>query len=479
MKYSNIKLLLVAFTGCLLLAACNKQLNVLPTTSEVDGNVITDVQSARTTLNGVYYRFANAGADYNTIPITKWYEVQEGLPSELAGLVTYPYGGSEITDHSFNAASYSIGLIWNYGYNLVNAANGFLKNIEPVTSVDGPVKQQMIAEAKFLRGFGNATLLLYYGQYYDPSSEYGIILRNEFVTAGSTNLPRSSVADTYKSIISDLDSAIEFLPAQNSQKYYSNAWAAKLLKARVLINRGTAEDYTAVIELTKDIIANSPFSLENNVKDIFLSKAFNSNEVILGIQPFTKGGSAKYSEYLYYNQYVGSDSLKSLLNNDPRSSWMYKTIQNPYYGGDEYLITKYYPGSVSDPVPDPITDYSYAFRLTEAYLLEAEALTLSGGDMDEAKSLLKEVMMHAGITDFSEVDAATTKDELQLLIVKEEMKNFVAEGGQDWLAVRRLPFATLQQLIPVIKDKNQLVLPIPQNEMTANGKLNGKQNPGY
>src|SRR6185437_2748236 len=168
MKYSNIKIFLLAFTGCLLLASCKKQLNVLPTTSEVDGDVITDVQSARTTLNGVYYRFANAGADYNSIPITQWYSVQEGMPSELSGLVTYPYGGIDLADHSFNAASLSVTYIWNYGYDLVNAANGFLKNIEPVTNIDAPVKQQMIAEAKFLRAFANATLLLYYGQYYDP-----------------------------------------------------------------------------------------------------------------------------------------------------------------------------------------------------------------------------------------------------------------------------------------------------------------------
>ena len=477
MKYYRIKIFLFACTICSLLAACKKQLNVLPTTSEVDGSIITDVQSAQTALNGVYYRFANAGADFNSIPTTQWYSVHEGLPSELSGLVTYPYGGSEVTDHTFNAASYSAGLVWVYGYNLVNAANGFIKNIEPVNAIATPVKQEMIAEAKFLRAFANSTLLLYYGQFYDPSSEYGIILRKDFVMAGNINLPRSTVAEAYTSIVTDLDSAIAFLPTESSQKYYANQWAAKLLKARLLINRGSPEDYTTVINLTNDIITNSSYTLEDSVKDIFLSKGFSSNEVMLGIQPYTKGGSGKYSEYLYFTDYVGSDSLKSLLGNDPRSQWMYKTITNPYYGTDEYLITKYYPGSVDNPAPDPISDYSYAFRLTEAYLLEAEALTSSGGDMDEAKTLLKEIMKHAGVTDFSEVDAQTSKDGLQLLIIKEEMKNFVAEGGQDWLAVRRLPLATLQKLIPVIKDKNQLILPIPQSEITANNKV--KQNPGY
>lgn len=476
MKFNN-KIFFLAFISCLCFTACTKQLNVLPTSSEVDGNIITDLQSAKTALNGVYYRFANAGADYNTLPITKWYAVQEGFPSQLSGLATYPYGGSAITDHSFNATSYGIDAIWNYGYNLVNAANGFLQNLEPAKNIDAVSKKEMGAEAKFLRAFGNATLLLYYGQYADVSSKYGIILRSEFVKAGEINLPRSSVIDAYTSILADLDDAIASLPTKNSQIYYANVWAAKLMKARLLINRGGMADFTSVISLTNDIITNSPFTLEANVKDIFLTKGFKSNEIILGIQPYGKGGSGKYTEYIYYTDYTGSDVLKALLINDPRSQWYYKPITK--YGYAVNIITKYYPGSVVTIAPDPISDFSYAFRLSEAYLLQSEALVASGGSLSDAKTLLKTIMGHAGITDFTAVDAENTQAGLQLMIIKEEMKNFFAEGGQDWLAVRRLPFSTLQTLVTAIKSKDQLLLPIPQTEITRNGKLAGQQNPGY
>jgi hypothetical protein len=57
------------------------------------------------------------------------------------------------------------------------------------------------------------------------------------------------------------------------------------------------------------------------------------------------------------------------------------------------------------------------------------------------------------------------------------MRNFVGEAGQDWFAIRRLPFATLQSLIPSIGAKEQLVLPIPKTELTQNGKM--IQNPGF
>jgi hypothetical protein len=62
-------------------------------------------------------------------------------------------------------------------------------------------QQQMLAEAAFLRAFGNSELLLYYGQYNDPSSKYGIILRDTFVTPANINQPRSGVGDSYISIL--------------------------------------------------------------------------------------------------------------------------------------------------------------------------------------------------------------------------------------------------------------------------------------
>ena len=57
------------------------------------------------------------------------------------------------------------------------------------------------------------------------------------------------------------------------------------------------------------------------------------------------------------------------------------------------------------------------------------------------------------------------------------MKNFASENGQDWLALRRLPFATIQAMLPTILDKHLLVLPIPDAEITSNSKI--KQNPKY
>lgn len=458
----------------LLLGSCKKQLNVYPTTQEVDGNIITDEKSAATALNGVYYRMAAGGADNNGVPSTMWFSLVEETSSQLSGMLSYTFGGGGLDEHKYKATDYEVGALWSYGYALVNAANGFLKNIDPLTRITPAAKKQMIAEARFLRAFGNTQLLLYYGQFYDTTSAYGIILHDEFVQPDNIYLARSSVGASYDAILNDLDAAIPDLPAVNSSIAYANTWAGKLLEARVLINRGTAADYAKVISITKDIIANGPFSLEGNVKDLFWTKGLGSSEVMLGVQPYSTQ-NIKWTSYISYDDYSPNSFMDSLLNGDPRAGWYMQTVNNPY--GPDVALTKYYPGSVSNIAAAAVTENSYVFRLTEAYLLEAEAIVASGGSLSDAKALLKTVMGHAGFTDFSGVDAAATAADLQLLIVGEEMKNFVSEAGQDWFALRRLPFATVQSLLPSIKDKSLLIFPIPDAEIISNNKI--KQNPNY
>lgn len=480
MKQKNIKYILAVFAASLLWS-CKKELNVFPTTSEVDGNVIVDTKSASTVLNGVYYRFANSGVDNNSIPSVKWTDINEIMPSEFCNTINSVGGDDGVYTLKFNPASNGPSEVWTYGYQLVNAANGFIANVAPVNNIPSATKKQMIAEAKFLRAFGNEQLLLYFGQYYDPASKYGIILRNEFVNSTNIDLPRSTVAQTYTAIIADLEAAIPDLPKVNTTAYYANASAAKLLEARVLINRGAPGDYAKVISLTDDVIANGGFKLEKNLKDIFLSKGFSSTEVILGVQPFPTE-NYKYKNNQYYGSYQASDTLVNLLVNDPRKQWIYRddnggTIYGGYYG-DTRELTKFYSGDTGNPVQTPLSETCYAFRLTEAYLLEAEAKALSSTDLPGARAYLDTVETHAGITDKSNIYAASNAMELQTLIVKEEIKNFFDENGADWFALRRLGISgstpnikAIQAIQPALKIVSQLIMPIPNSEISTNGNV--------
>jgi starch-binding outer membrane protein, SusD/RagB family len=471
---TTIHYIAILFLSGLAFGACNKQLNVLPTTQEVDGNIITDQKSAATALNGVYYQFACGGADPNGVPSTLWYEINEEFPGQLSGMLDYTEGGGGLDQHSYNAKTAGIDAIWNNAYAIVNAANGFLKNIAPVTTIESSAKAQMIAEAKFLRAYANSQLLLYYGQYSDTTSQYGIILRTEFVSQENIYLSRVPVAVTYDSILADLDNAIPDLPNLNTANYYANAWAAKLLEARLLINRGGTADYARVISLTQDVIANGPFSLDANLQNIFWTEGLASKEVIMGVEPYTTQ-NAKWTSYIYRDDYDPSTLMQQLFNGDPRAAWCEQTIVNPY--GVHTAVTKYYPGPIASILFTAVTENGYAFRLTEAYLLQAEAIVASNGSLADAKTLLTTVLTNAGVTDFTAVNSANTPAALQLQIIEEEMRNFVSEAGQDWFALRRLPFATIQSLEPTITMPSLLILPIPYSETSENS--NAQQNPDY
>ena len=87
-------------------------------------------------------------------------------------------------------------------------------------------------------------------------------------------------------------------------------------------------------------------------------------------------------------------------------------------------------------------------------------------------------MSKAGVTDYSTVDAATTAVNVQVQIYNEFARNFVGEDGIEWMALLRLPFATVQQIRPTITSTIQYILPIPDSEFINNRNV-GAQNPGY
>src|ERR1700761_114270 len=149
----------LVFLFCLSAAAC-KKLHVYPTNANADGDLIKDQQTAQAVLNGVYYRFADADSDDYKNPITKWTDIHELFPSDVTGSAraSYAYLDDSVFNFSFSPAYYRIDQIWEYGYNLVTAASGFIKNAVPATHLPAAVKQQMLAEAQFLRAFGNADL---------------------------------------------------------------------------------------------------------------------------------------------------------------------------------------------------------------------------------------------------------------------------------------------------------------------------------
>lgn len=483
-KYLALSVLITAFY------ACKKELGALPKNAKVDANTVLDQGTAQIALNGAYYCFANASRTK-----TNWQDHQI-TPAELAGHMGYGYGGFGSEAENKNATINSF--YWDESYVLINAANGVIKGITalPDEKFTGTRKKEMLAEARFLRAYGHFKILIWYAEWKNADSRYGVLLRDELSVLGNISKARSSVKESYDFILADLDNAIENGPVSNPNVYVTK-WAAMALKMRVLISRGTSDDYTEIISLAKNIIDHKVFTLEANAQDIFRTKGLSSKEVILGVKPQANQQLDYYAKSAQYTpegsgMYVATPQFKNLFydDNDPRKDWMVTDFENTESDSQSFYFTKYMSvkkdagsGELTSSVPTVVSETDYALRLTEVYLLMAEASAHLPGGLANAKIAIHTIQEKAGITStannapymaIENADANTILYE----IYKETVKSLVAEDGMEWMALLRLPFEKVQQLKPTIVNKVQFILPIPKSVFMYNPTF-GDQNPGY
>lgn len=459
----------------LTLYACKKELGALPKNAKVDANTILDQGTAQIALNGAYYRFANA-----TVIRTAWQE-HEIKPAMLAG-----YMGlySSILPEEENRNDVASVNSWTEAYTLLNATNGVIKGVNALSEArfTGTRKKEIIAEARFLRAYAHFKLLTFFGEWYKPDSGLGALLRDELSTLSNIPKKRSTVKESYEYILADLDEVIANGPA-TAPAHYVTKWAGMALKMRVLMCRGNAGDYPMIIALANALIQDSPYKLEAIAEDVFHKNGLASKEVILGLKPQANQEKETYSRSAQYfpgasSLYVAKTALNTLYANDPRKSWI---IGNARPKAGYYYFTKYMKeGGVSSA----ITESYYALRLTEVYLLKAEAIVRSGGSLSEAKAVVHEIQAKAGITalvnstSYLAVEAANTPAALLVEIFNETVKSLIAEDGMEWLAMLRLPFDTVKSLRPTITTQVRYILPVPKDEFLYN-PIFGEQNTGY
>ncbi|MEC5145137.1 RagB/SusD family nutrient uptake outer membrane protein [Chitinophaga sp. 212800010-3] len=460
-------------TAVITAAACRNELGKLPENAKVDGNTILDQRTSEIALNGVYYQFANVTSD-NT---TRWFE-HEVPPGMFAGFLGYGYGSDRAEQNDYANSSFA-NIYWTNTYQIINAANGVIKGVNDLEDkgFSGNRKKQILAEARFLRAYAHFKLLSFFGQWFDLNSQYGALLRDQFITVGDVPKARSSVKDSYDFILSDLDAAVADGPDTNPV-WFATRWAAMALKMRVLMSHGQPDDYAKVTALADAIINSGKYTLETRTQDIFYLKGLNSQEVILGIRPQQNQENYYYClSHQYWpgasSLYVAKTALKDLLKNDPRSTWMVGD-SNKNAAGTYYFLKYIKQGSS----PSVTSETAYAFRLTEVYLLKAEALVKGTGDLQGARDILKMVMGHGGVTDFSAVDNAAGTTQVLKQIYLETARNLVGEDGQEWMALLRQSPATILELRPTLNDKIRYILPVPKSEFVFN-PLFGDQNPGY
>ncbi|MFV0521603.1 MAG: RagB/SusD family nutrient uptake outer membrane protein [Mangrovibacterium sp.] len=175
--------------------------------------------------------------------------------------------------------------LWGYNYQALNFCNEALYRLGQIDMEDGA---RLTGEVSFLRAMYSWIIAEMWGDtHYTTEPSRGVI-----TTANYT-----SVDEIYKQIFADLEVAIANCPETTEEGGRVTKWAAKAMKARMLLTRGEKE---AAAGLAKEIIDNGPFSLFSDYASLW--NMSNSE------------GSTN-SECIWYVNYTSDLLLDQELNN--------------------------------------------------------------------------------------------------------------------------------------------------------------------
>lgn len=150
---------------------------------------------------------------------------------------------------------------WRYYYRIINGANQVIDALGGTNAV--PVQQDakyIMGQAKALRAYA----YFYLSQMYQISYDANALILPIYKDSKVPNQPKSSAADVYALMISDLTQSIAYLNGYaRPAKFNIDQNVAKGLLAYVYAARGTSADLANVVSLTNDILAAYPLTTKS------------------------------------------------------------------------------------------------------------------------------------------------------------------------------------------------------------------------
>ncbi len=415
----------------------------------------------------------------------------------------------------------SIYTYWVDSYFNIRNANIVLKNLgvkyDPATgaisleSFNLPIsdadRKQLAGEALFIRAYHYFNLVRLYG---------GVFLIHTPISADeSKEINRSSIADIYKLVIADLQTAsgymssLKFAQIANINKGKANAWSAKALLGKVYLTLNRKAD--AIVQL-QDVITNSGYALQLVYSNIFSITNEVNSELLFTIRfkaggfglgsgfgndfgPLNSGSAVINGSGLGLNTPTTQTDTAFVIADKRRAS----NIAKYGTGASERV---YVPKFLSPVVltNDGESDWP-VIRYADVLLMMAEAKGFS----PESIGYIDQIRLRAGLPAFGTSittvagfeTALSNERKLELAFenhrffdllrynntmttikAEQTLKDHFAYEYKAHYSQYLPPTPTLAQLQAYVTPERML-LPIPQHEIDTNTKLMIAQNPGY
>jgi hypothetical protein len=492
----------LAIVFSLLGTACDSFLEVSPNDQITGDNFYQseeDFQAATAALyNKVWFDFNDKF----------YYGLGDGRAYNLyAPYSDYIYPFSDLSETGLTGPLVSA---WQSFYNVIQQSNRVIIGIEG-SSVDEEVKNQYIAEARFMRGVAYWYLASLWGDV--------IICENPNELVNNPIVNTNPIGDVYEFVMRDLEFAAKYLPEQPANSGRLTKYSGYAMLSRIYLsyaglsdnpNSGTRnQEYLDLAKKAAEVAINDgPYELMDDYADLFRIENNNNSESIFALQwvPYlnsSTGYGVINTQQAYFaagSEITGDDaawgywtraSYDVLLEYEPadlrrKATWMgygdhYDEI-NKANGGYTYEKTetalnvkKGVTGSTKDNAKIARMNSAlntYMIRLAEVYLNYAEAVLGNSQSTTDATALeyVNKLRERAGLQDLPELTYENLRNERRIELCME---------GQYWYDLVRRAYYKQQEVINyIITQDRGTITPFIYDTATNTATVDDSKNPG-
>jgi len=350
--------------------------------------------------------------------------------------------------------------VWNSSYNLIFQCNAIIEGLENSHNITESTKNQLLGETIFVRSLVYFYLTNLFGDIpYTTTTDYKI----------NMNLGRTNKDIIYNTIIEDLLDAHSKLNSEypSGERVRANRYVVSALLSRVFLYN---EKWQEANYYSSEVINNTElYNLETDLSEEFLVESSSAILQLKSQQQNLVTHEAGNFIFEYGPPFMIGLSSHIALDfetGDLRKQYWVREINE----GDQtwYMCNKYKRFDLNNSPKE----YSIVFRLSEQYLIRAEA-RLKLGNLNGAATDINQIRNRAGLSSVS------LTDNLDAILVQERKSELFCEHGHRWFDLKR--WGNAQEILSPIKSnwrETDILLPLPQNELELNPNLL-PQNPGY
>jgi hypothetical protein len=487
----NIIKMSVAFV-LLLTIGCSKEfLDPVPQTSLSDLSVFDTKDRVVAQVNGMYAAVKDAQYLGGRFQVYGDLRADNFVPNSN-NLVT----NFATWNHTEVSSTNEVQNCWGSIYAAINVVNVFVDGLKSAwdggklaNKISQDEYNQFMSESYALRAMCYMDLLRLYCKPYvlNAGSNPGVPLRLKAEKSATGNdLARSTVAEVYTQILSDLDAAEPLSTLKyssdllNTTRIHRNTIVA--LKTRAYLAMG---DWANVVtESSKIVSASAPFAASTGAPN-----ALNATYAGLWITPYTSKESI-FSMPMTITNSPGGQNYLSWYYNPSSSESYYLTATSPVYVAmdatdvrktsmtlvsSKYYLTKY---------PDYTNgaDYAPIIRYAEVLLSRAEALAKSGSAVTQAAvDLLNAVRTRSYPTGAYTLADFPTAASFYTAVLQERNFEFLGEGLRAFDVMRLgmdIPAKNgggMGNIAAIPSSSVGYIWPIPANELGMNKLMTPNQ----